>query len=268
MLSSSCPPAKGCLATLSSLSLIFFDQLPSVATSYPQGSEAQTLFWSGSALISAHLVKCNFSPLPQWMYTASPPDFSSVLCIHSPLPFSNFFLSFPDRLWLEVKETTANYCWIQHLPSSPLQWIAFCSRILEKYANFISRRMAYSSCFYWNESAGKKQECMSVVPTFLCPSVSLCLPGTAPLHEDSPGSLLHFFRILSHLYDHLTKETKKSPYHLFLIYDFLIRSQPQGPYICWFKNERKLLFQCVSSSQWPCSENNSESMLISLRNGQ
>lgn len=85
-----------------------------------------------------------------------------------PPPRKQFlFLAFPNPLGLEVKETTANPCRIQHFPSSPLQWIAFCSRILEKYANFISRRMAYSSCFYWNESAVRKQGFTSVVPTFL-----------------------------------------------------------------------------------------------------
>lgn len=95
----------------------------------------------------------------------------------------------------------------------------------------------------------RKQEFKSVVPTFLCPSVSLCLRTTL-LHEDSPGSLLHFFRISSHLYDHLTKETKNSLY-LFLTYNFPIRFQPQGPYICWLKNERKLLFHVSAGINGP-----------------
>lgn len=55
--SSSCSPSKSCLSKLSSSCLIFLDHLPSVASSCLPDSEAQAIFLSGSALISAHLVK-------------------------------------------------------------------------------------------------------------------------------------------------------------------------------------------------------------------
>lgn len=186
-----------------------------------------------------------------------------------PPPLKQFlFLSFPSPLWLQVKETTANHCWIQHFPSSPLEWIAVCSRILEKYANFISRRMAYSSCFCWNESAVRKPECMSVVP--------FALPMSLPLSFRYRG--LHYMRI------HLGPSCMCSEFQVTSM--TIYQRKPRSPISFFFFNlwlshqvlaprcihllaqEKKEAFiSCLSSSRWLCFEKNSENMLISLRNG-
>lgn len=150
-----------------------------------------------------------------------------------------------------------------NFPSSPLEWIAFCSRILEKYVNFISRRMAYSSCFYWDESAVKKQECTSVVPIFLCASV----PSSrySPITWGFTWVPVVLFQNFKSLVWPSSKGKPKVPISFFNLW-LLIRFQTQGSYICWLMSERKLLL-CVNSNQWPCFENNPETILISWRNG-
>lgn len=105
---------------------------------------------------------------------------------------------------------------------------------------------------------------------------SLCFAHESPsvfqiqriaLHEDSPGSLLHLFRISSHFYDHLTKETKNS--HIFFFFNLWLSHQVSAPRcIHLLAEEKKEAFiSCLSSSRWLCFEKNSENMLISLRNG-
>lgn len=72
-----------------------------------------TIFFPGDAL--GHIII-----FPPFSVSASPSS-----------PLKQFlFLSFLNPLWLRVEETTANCCRIQHFPSLPLEWIAFCS--LEK----------------------------------------------------------------------------------------------------------------------------------------
>lgn len=137
--------------------------------------------------------------------------------------------------------------------------------VLEKYANFISRGTAYSSCFYWNESAVRKQECMFVVPTFLCPSVSLCLCWYSPIAWRLTWVLPTLFQNFKSLVWPPNEGNQEVPL-CSLICDSRQVSAPKPIYL-WAQEWKEIFISCVSRNQWPCFENTSGTMLISLRNG-
>lgn len=121
--------------------------------------------------------------------------------------------------------------------------------VLEKYANFISRGTAYSSCFYWNESAVRKQECMCVVPTFLCPSVSLCLCWYSPIAWRLTWVLPTLFQNFKSLVWPPNEGNQEVPL-CSLICDSR-QVSAQSPYICGLKNERKFLFHVSAGINGP-----------------
>lgn len=154
---------------------IFLDQLFSRAFSWLQGFEAQ--------LLSCQPVM-SFQPIHGNILTALFPSectrdhiiiFSSSVSTFLPsYTISLSLLPSSNPLWLDVKKPTANHCQMQHFQSSPLEWTTFHS--VEKQGfqkrpiDFISRKMAYSLCFPWNESAVRKQEYVSMVLIPFCPS--------------------------------------------------------------------------------------------------
>lgn len=168
ILSTSCSPSNSCLVIFSSSVPIFLDQLPSTAVYYLQDFKSQLLL-SANVLMSAHVVKYHGCPLPQWV-----DHITIFFCIHFPLPINNFLFS-PSHPWSLVAWSQGANC--QSLSNSTfpkftfaIDSLLFCreARILEKYANFISRKMAYSLCSPWNESAVRRQEYISVIPLLLC----------------------------------------------------------------------------------------------------
>lgn len=207
---------------------IFLDQLFSRAFSCLQGFEAQLL--SCQPVISFQPVQgniltalfCSECTLECIMI------FSSSVFIF--LPSYTVFLLLPSSnpLYLEVKKPTANHCQMKHFQSSPLEWTAFCS--VEKQGfqkrpiDFISRKMAYSCCFPWNESAVRKQEYVSVVFAPSCPSQERIHQGSSCTFSGFQVTCM----ILT-----ITKEAKKFSC-LFKI-ESLTRFQPQGQYICWLE---------------------------------